>query len=205
VARETIELAFIVAVQHLPPRQRAVFILRDVVGWPASKAADALDLTIASVTSALQRARVTMREQLPDRRLDWRSPAAHELSNDERGVVKSYIEAHERNDLDRLMSLLRDDLRFAMLPEPGTVIVTAKDAVDGWVSGGLFQPGYDDWRCIATTVNRMPAAALYLRTPNDPEYRPFAIAVLHIVDGKIAELTGFDVTGKPWLGLPPTL
>ena len=122
VARETIELAFIVAVQHLPPRQRAVFILRDVVGWPASKAADALELTVASVTSALQRARVTMREQLPDRRLDWRSPATHELSNDERGVVKSYIDAHERNDLDGLMSLLRDDLRFAMLPEPGTVI-----------------------------------------------------------------------------------
>jgi RNA polymerase sigma-70 factor (ECF subfamily) len=94
VARETIELAFIVAVQHLPPRQRAVFILRDVLGWPASKAADALELTVASVTSALQRARVTMREQLPDRRLDWRSPATHELSNDERGVVKSYIDAH---------------------------------------------------------------------------------------------------------------
>jgi len=56
--------------------------------------------------------------------------------------------------------------------------------VDGWVSGGLFQPGYDDWRCIATTVNRMPAAALYLRTPDNPEYRLFAIAVLHIVDGK---------------------
>lgn len=90
VARETIELAVIVAVQHLPPRQRAVLILRDVLGWPASKASDALGLTVASVTSALQRARVTMREQLPDRRLDWRSPATHELSNDERGVAKSY-------------------------------------------------------------------------------------------------------------------
>ncbi|GAA3306183.1 sigma-70 family RNA polymerase sigma factor [Nonomuraea dietziae] len=158
VARETIELAFIVAVQHLPPRQRAAFILRDVLGWPTSKAADALELTVASVTSALQRARVTMREQLPDRRLDWRSPATHELSDDERGVVKSYIDAHERNDLDGLMSLLRDDLRFAMLPDPGTLVVTAKDAVDGWVSGGLFQCGYDDWRCITTMVNRMPAA-----------------------------------------------
>jgi len=142
VARETIELAFIVAVQHLPPRQRAVFILRDVLGWPASKAADALELTVASVTSALQRARVTMREQLPDRRLAWRSPATDELSNDERGVVKSYIDAHERNDLDGLMSLLRDDLRFAMLPEPGTVIMTAEDAVDGWVAGGQLT-GFD--------------------------------------------------------------
>jgi RNA polymerase sigma-70 factor (TIGR02960 family) len=202
VARETIELAFIVAVQHLPPRQRAVLILRDVLGWPASKAAEALELTVASVTSALQRARVTMREQLPGRRLDWRNP---ELSHDERAVVKSYIDAHERNDLAGLTSLLRDDLRFAMLPEAGTLTTTAKDAVDGWVSGGLFQPGHDEWRGIPTTVNRMPAAALYLRTPDNPEYRLFAIAVLHVVDGKIAELTGFDATGKPWLDLPPTL
>ena len=205
VARETIELAFIVAVQHLPPRQRAVFILRDLLGWPASKAAEGLELTVASVTSALQRARVTMREQLPDRRLDWRSPATHELSNDEREVAKSYIEAHERNDLDGLMSLLRDDLRFAMLPGSGTLTTTARDAVDGWVAGGLFQRGHDDWRCITTTVNRMPAAVLYRRTPDDPEYRLFTIAVLHIVDGKIAELTGFDAADKPWLDLPPTL
>ncbi|WP_422735619.1 RNA polymerase subunit sigma-70 [Micromonospora sp. WMMD729] len=205
VARETIELAFIVAVQHLPPRQRAVLILRDVLGWPASKAADTLELTVASVTSALQRARVTMREKLPDRRLDWRSPATHELSTDERAVVKSYIDAHERNDVDGLTALLRDDLRFAMLPTPGTLVVTAKEAVDGWVSNGLFQRGYDDWRCITTTVNRMPAAVLYRRTPTDPRYRLFNIAVLHIVDGKIAELTGFDATDKPWLDLPPTL
>ncbi|WP_232668014.1 RNA polymerase subunit sigma-70 [Pseudonocardia sp. TRM90224] len=205
VARETIELAFIVAVQHLPPRQRAVLVLRDVLGWPASKAADALELTVASVTSALQRARATMREQLPDRRLDWRSPATHELSDDERGVVRSYIDAHERNDLDGLVSLLRDDLRFVMLPESGTSSITAEDAVDGWVAGGLFQRGYDDWRCITTTLNRMPAAALYRRTPDAPEYRLFTIAVLHIVDGRIAELTGFDARDKPWLGLPPTL
>ncbi|MEV6448181.1 RNA polymerase subunit sigma-70 [Amycolatopsis sp. NPDC051716] len=205
VARETVELAFIVAVQHLPPRQRAVFVLRDVEGWPASKTADALGLTVASVTSALQRARVTMREQLPGRRLDWRSPATHELSDDERGVVKSYIDAHERNDLDALSSLLRDELRFAMLPDPGAVTIGAQEAVDGWVSGGLFQHGYEDWRGIPTTVNRMPAAVLYRRVPGDPEYRLFAVAVLHVVDGKIAELTGFDATGRPWLGLSPTL
>ncbi|GAA4938294.1 RNA polymerase sigma-70 factor (ECF subfamily) [Actinomycetospora succinea] len=204
VARETIELAFVVAVAHLPPRQRAVFVLRDVLGWPASTAADALELTLASVTSALQRARVTMREQLPDRRLDWRSPATHALSDAERGVLRAYMDAHERNDLDGLASLLRDDLRFAMLPDPGTVTVGARDAVDGWVSGGLFGPGMDDWRAVATTVNRMPAAALYRRAPDDPEYRLFALAVLHVVDGEIAELTGFDATDKPWLGLPAT-
>ena len=205
VARETIELAFIVAVQHLPPRQRAVLVLRDVLGWPASKAADALGLTVGSVTNALQRARVTMREQLPGHRLDWQSPATQELSDDERAVVRAYIDAHERNDLAGLTSLLRTDLRFAMLPELGPVPMTAEDAVDGWVSGGLFRPGHDDWRGITTTVNRMPATGLYLRSPGDPEYRLFAIAVLHIADGKIAELTGFDATTAPWLDLPPTL
>jgi RNA polymerase sigma-70 factor (ECF subfamily) len=206
VARETIELAFVVAVQHLPPRQRAVFVLRDVLGWPAAKAADALDVSVASVTSALQRARATMRERLPDRRLDWRSPATHELSADEREVVRSYIDAHERNDLDGLAALLRDDLRFAMLPDPGTVTRTAAEAVDGWVRGGLFQRGgYDDWRGIPTTVNRMPAAALYVRTPGAAQHRLFTMAVLHVVDGRIAELTGFDAADKPWLGLPRTL
>jgi RNA polymerase sigma-70 factor (ECF subfamily) len=77
--------------------------------------------------------------------------------------------------------------------------------VDGWVRAGLFRPGYDDWRGTTTTLNRMPAAALYLRTPDDPGHRLFTIAVLHIVEGRIAELTGFDAAGKPWLGLPPTL
>ena len=205
VARETIELAFIVAVQHLPPRQRAVLVLRDVLGWPASKAADALGLTVGSVTNALQRARVTMREQLPGRRLDWQSPATHELSDDERAVVRAYIDAHERNDLAGLTSLLRTDLRFAMLPELGPVPMTAEDAVDGWVSGGLFERGHDDWRGITTTVNRMPAAVLYLRAPDDPEYRLFAVAVLRIADGEIAELIGFDAAATPWLDLPPTL
>nr|WP_062339338.1 RNA polymerase subunit sigma-70 [Herbidospora sakaeratensis] len=205
VARETIELAFIVAVQHLPPRQRAVFIVRDVLGWPAARAADVLELTVASVTSALQRARVTVREQLPQGRLDWRTPATHELSEGERGVVRAYMDAHERNDLDGLTALLREDLRFVMLPGSGAVDVTARDAVDGWVAGGLFQRGYDDWRCVATTVNRMPAAALYVRTPGDPVHRLLNLAVLRVVDGKIAELTGFEVAGKAWLGLPATL
>jgi RNA polymerase sigma-70 factor (TIGR02960 family) len=205
VARETIELAFIVAVQHLPPRQRAVFILRDVLGWPAPATATALELTVASVTSALQRARATMRGRLPGRRLDWRSPAGDELTAGERGVVKAYISAHERNDAGALLSLLRADLRFAMVTGTVAVNTTARDAVDGWIANGLFQAGFDDWRGLATTVNRMPAAALYLRAPGDQRHRLFTIAVLDITDERIAELTGFDAAGRPWLGLPATL
>ena len=134
----------------------------------------------------------------------FRSPATHELSGDERGALAAYIDAHERNDLDGLAALMRADLRFAMLPDPGTVSRTAREAVDGWASAGLFAPGYDDWRGTATTVNRMPAAALYRRAPGDPEHRLFTLAVLRVVDGTIAELTGFDVTDAPWLGLPAT-
>jgi len=204
VARETIELAFVVAVQHLPPRQRAALILRDVLGWPAAPTAEALELSVASVTSALQRARVTMREQLPDRRLDWRTPATYELSDDERATVKAWVQAHERNDLEGLVSLMREDLRFAMPPDPG-IVVGGRAALDAWVAGGFGGPGYDDWRCVLTTVNRMPAVAEYLRTPEHPEYRLFAVDVLHIVDGRIAEITGFAAADKPWLGLPPTL
>lgn len=204
VARETIELAFVVAVQHLPPRQRAVLVLRDVLGWPAATTADALGLTVASVTSAVARARATMRERLPDRRLDWRAPATHEVSDDERATVEAWVDAHERNDLDGLLSLLREDLRFTMPPDPG-VRVTARSAMDSWVSAGFGGPGYDDWRCLVTTVNRMPAVVEYLRTPGDPVHRLFAVDVLHIVDGRIAELTGFAAADEPWLGLPPTL
>jgi RNA polymerase sigma-70 factor (ECF subfamily) len=153
----------------------------------------------------VQRARATVRGHLPARRLDWRRPATHDLSDDERGAVKAYIDAHERNDLDALTALLRHDLRFSMLPDPATVSVTARDAVDGWVAHGLFRPGHDDWRGLPTTLNRMPAAALYARTADDPRHRLFAVAALHVVDATITELTGFDATGKPWLGLPPAL
>ncbi|WP_281689704.1 RNA polymerase subunit sigma-70 [Pseudonocardia thermophila] len=204
VARETIELAFVAAVQHLPPRQRAAFILRDVLGWPAATTASALGLTVASVTSAVQRARVTLRAHLPGRRSDWHTPTTHELSEVERAVLRSYIEAHERNDLDGLASLLRADLRFTMLPEPGTVVTSAKDAVAGWVAGGLFSR-YCDLRGVPTTVNLMPTAALYLRSPGHPSHRLWNIAVLHVVGGKIAELTGFAAADTPWLGLPAEL
>jgi hypothetical protein len=91
------------------------------------------------------------------------------------------------------------------MPSDPDIRVTAKSAMDAWVSGGFGGPGYDDWRCVVTTVNRMPAVVEYLRTPEDPVYRLFAVDVLHIVDGKVAELTGFLAADKPWLGLAPTL
>jgi hypothetical protein len=106
VARETIELAFIVAVQHLPARQRAVLILRDVFGWPAQQTADTVELTLSSANSALQRARATMREHLPEGRLDWSTRAGHGLNEDERRLLAAYVRMNESLDIDGLSALL---------------------------------------------------------------------------------------------------
>ena len=145
MARETIELAFIVAVQHLPARQRAVLILRDVLGWPAQQTADTLELTLASANSALQRARTSMREHLPEGRLDWSARAAQGLSEDERRLVAAYVRASQSLDIDGLRALLREDLRFAMPPQPG-VWVGRDETIKGWVDGGFGQGDYADWK-----------------------------------------------------------
>jgi RNA polymerase sigma-70 factor, ECF subfamily len=116
VARETIELAFIAAIQHLPPRQRAALILRDVVGWSANETAALLETTIASANRALQRARATLRDRLGERRTEW--GAGSEPSAAERDLVRRYLEAHERADIDALAALLGEDVRLAMPPHP---------------------------------------------------------------------------------------
>jgi RNA polymerase sigma-70 factor (ECF subfamily) len=204
VSRETIELAFIVAVQHLPARQRAVLILRDVLGWPARQTAETLGLTQASANSALQRARATMRERLPDGRLDWSARAGQGLSEDERRLVAAYVRAQESLDLDGLTALLREDLRFAMPPEPG--VWTGRDeTVKAWVDGGFGHGDYADWKCLVTTANGQPAVAAYLRRPGAATYQAFAMDVLRVEDGLVAEITTFDSDVFDWFGLPAQL
>jgi RNA polymerase sigma-70 factor, ECF subfamily len=116
VSREMIELAYLAAIQHLPPRQRAILILRDALGWPAKETAALLDTTVASVNSALQRARSTMRTRLPERRLDW--TAITEPTDRERAVLQQYMQAYERSDVGALVALLREDARQTMPPAP---------------------------------------------------------------------------------------
>src|SRR3954453_1110186 len=116
IGRETIELRFLAVIQLLPPRQRAVLILRDVLDWPASEVAELLDLGVAAVNSALQRARETMRKSLPqDRREDWRSPA---VQASERELLARFIDAHERGDADAALTAITDDIRITMPPQP---------------------------------------------------------------------------------------
>jgi RNA polymerase sigma-70 factor (ECF subfamily) len=202
VAKETIELAFLVSIQHLPPRQRAVLILRDVLGWSAKETAGLLEASVAAVNSALQRARAALKENLPPRRSEW--SARSEPSDEERALLQRYMEASERGDDVALVALLREDARFTMPPQP-LVVVGNEEIVASWVEGGFGSESFGDFRCVLTRANMQPAAAFYLRRAGESEYRAFALDVLRIEDGAIAEVTAFGAEVFEAFGLAPTL
>ena len=202
VSKETIELAFLVAIQHLSPKQRAVFVLRDVLGWSAKDTASALETSVPSVNSALQRGRATLKRRLPVRRADWAPEPAPTPA--ESALVERYIDAAERLDMDALKALLAENARFSMPPEAG--VWTGRDTiVDAWVEGGLGNEEYSDFRFVATRANMQPAIANYLRRPGDSEYRALALDMLRVEDRLIAEIVAFHADVFPALGLPPTL
>jgi RNA polymerase sigma-70 factor, ECF subfamily len=200
VSRETIELAYLAALQHLVPRQRAILILRDVLGWSAKEVADMLSLSVVSVNSALQRARSTMRSALPAGREDWTSPPPR--SDEERTALQKFMQAWERSDATMLTSLLREDARWAMPPAPlwfdGRAAVAMLLELFPLNANGNF-------RLQATAANRQPAVASYLRRPGDTEYRFNGVMVLQILGGKIVEIVAFSETLCGRFGLPPTL
>jgi len=198
-ARETIELAFLAAIQVVPPRQRAVLILRDVLGWPAKDAADLLETSVASVNSALQRARAALREHLPDQRLEWSGAQGSER---DRALVQRYLEATERGDAAALAAMLREDARFSMPPEPGSW--RGRETIVGaWVEGGFGTPEFGDIRCVLTAANHQPAVAAYVRKPGDAAHRAFALDVLRLEGGEITDIVTFPI--HPAFGLPATL
>jgi len=203
VARETIELAFIAAIQLLPPRQRAVLISRDVLGWSAAESAALLDVSVAAVNSALQRARATMKRHLPRRRLDW--AAESDPSTEERALLRRYMDATDNGDAAGMVELLREDAFFSMPPQPESY-VGAEKIVASWVEGGFGSPSYGELRCVPTRANRQPAVACYLRRTGDTVFRALALDVLRIENGAIAEIVAFPL--EPLLdalGLPATL
>ncbi|MBM7787880.1 sigma-70 family RNA polymerase sigma factor [Tenggerimyces flavus] len=187
VSRETIELTFIAAIQHLPPRQRAVLILRDVLGWTAKDTAELLEGTVTSANSALQRARATLRQRLGERRTDWRTESSP--SAEERELLRRYIEAHERSDLDALAALLREDAWLAMPPHPTWFAGRAAILV---AASASFDSSFGTLRSIPAWANRQPGVAHYLRAPGSTEWVGLAIDVLRIEDGLVAEITSFD-------------
>jgi len=202
VSRETIELAFIVAIQYLPPRQRAVLIARDVVGLPARSTAAMLDMSVASVNSALQRARSTLRTVLPARRLDW--TVVGESTTAEREVLRRYIDASERADLLSLGALLRDDVRCAMPPQPGIHVGRAA-LIELWRPAAVGPEAFGEFRMIPTGANGQPAAATYVRRAGDDRYRPLAIDILRIEDGLVAEVLTVGTRWFPRFELPTSL
>ena len=199
VARETIELAYLVAVQHLAPRPRAVLILRDVLGWPAKDVADLLGDSVNSVNSALQRARAGMRERLPAERQDWTGGAENA---DTREIVRRFTDASVATDIDALAAMLRDDVRCSMPPTPGLHV--GRDAVvNGWFEDGFV--GMKGLRGVPTSVNRQPAVAFYLWQERENAYLPLTLDVLRIAGGAIAEIVTFHDDQFPRLGLPKRL
>ncbi|OHX02514.1 RNA polymerase subunit sigma-70 [Micromonospora sp. WMMB235] len=199
VARETIELAYLVAVQHLAPRPRAVLILRDVLGWPAKDVAELLGDSVNSVNSALQRARAGMREHLPAQRQDW---TGDETDTRTRELVRRFTDASIAKDVDGLAAMLRDDVRCSMPPTPGLQI--GRDAVvNDWIADGFESLG--SLRAVPTAVNRQPAVAFYLWQDSDGAYLPLTVDALRITGGAITEIVTFHADQFPRLGLPERL
>ncbi|WP_020579233.1 sigma-70 family RNA polymerase sigma factor [Actinopolymorpha alba] len=198
IARETVRLAFVAALQHLPPRQRAVLILREVLRWQASEVADLLGTTVASVNSALQRARATLAASGVTAS---GSPQVEDESL--RELVAAYVDAFERYDLDRLVSLLHDDATMSMPPYP--LWLRGPSIIRDWMLG----PGHGchGSRMIPLAANGSPAFAQYRHDGPDGTYTPFAIQVLEISDGRITGINAFLDTEQlfPLFGLPPSL
>ena len=202
VAKETLELTFLIAIQHLAPLPRAVLVLRDVLDCSARETAEILDTTVASVNSALQRARAGVREHLPEPRAQWRPD--QEPSGAQRELLARYVEASERADVGALAALMHEDLRFSMPPQAGAW--EGRDAVvQGWVDGGFGSESFGSMRCVVTRANGQPAIACYVRTPGTDAHRPLALDVLRIQDGLVREIVTFDGRLFEHFDLPATL
>jgi RNA polymerase sigma-70 factor, ECF subfamily len=204
VARETIELAYLTAIQHLPPRQRAILILRDALGWSAKDTAGLLETSVAAVNSALQRARSTMRARLPARRLDWAQPTRP--SDDERSVLRRFMDAHNRADVAAFAALLREDARQAMPPH--LLWYDGREAMVT-VFARYIHPASPNYpgrlRSVPAAANRQPAAAVYLRREGDDRYRLLGLNVLEVEKGQVSAITSFGVQLLGAFGLPQTL
>lgn len=194
--RQSIRLAFVAALQHLPPRQRAVLILTEVLGWSAAESAECLEMSVAAVNSALQRARAT----LDARRGNEVMPT---LDDDRVELLNRYVEAFQSYDVDALVATLRHDATFSM--PPYALWLQGPESVRGWLLG----PGHGcrGSRLVPTQASGAPAFGQYRCAEEPGVWKPWALVVLEVADGAIAEWNSFLDTETlfPKFGLPMEL
>jgi RNA polymerase sigma-70 factor (ECF subfamily) len=194
-ARESIRLAFVAALQHLPARQRAVLILREVLRWPAADVAELLETSVASVNSALQRARATLAER------DLDDPAPDPTDPVNQALLARYVDAFERYDMDAMVDVLHEDAVISMPPYP--LWIQGADEVIRWFVG----PGHgcEGSRLVATWANGSPAFGSYRQT-RPGLHEPWALQVLDLRDGKVTGQHNFlSPELFAFFGLPPRL
>ena len=197
-ARESIELAFIAAIQCLSPRQRAVLIMRDALGFSARETAAMLEMSFAAVNSALQRAHAAVAGQSVQRARDVSDGAR--LAEEEASLVERYVRAWEAADVDGLVALLREDARMTMPPTPSWYL--GRDAIGVFLSSFFASEVGADTYLVPTGANRQPALAVFTRPDEASPYRPLAVKVLTVDGPAIAAITGFtDPTLFPFFGL----
>jgi RNA polymerase sigma-70 factor (TIGR02960 family) len=200
-AKEAIALAFVTAVQHLPPRQRAVLVLRDVLGFRSSEVADMLESSEASVNSALQRARATMESRLPG---PGRERAALPRSARERDIATRFATAFAGNDIDGVVALLTDDAWFTM--PPVTLEYQGHEAIAGFLRDINTWRGPRRYLLIPTRANGQPAFGCYLQDAQAPVFRAHGLIVLTLQGDRISAITRFvDNSNMARFGLPRML
>jgi RNA polymerase sigma-70 factor (TIGR02960 family) len=198
-AAEAISLAFVTALQLLPPRQRAVLVLRDVLGYHASEVAELLDATLESVTSALKRARATV--QARSSGTPHPSPPPPR-SAQERDLVARLTAAYEAGSVDELVALLAEDVLLVMPPIP--LVYSGRDLVAEFLAAFVFAPG-NSFQVVPVRANGQPALAMYLRGPSTAESRANGVMVFTLAGSQISAMTRFDASIIGHFGLPATL
>lgn len=193
--RESISLAFVTAMQSLPPRQRAVLVLRDVLGFRAAEVADMLDMTQEAVTSALKRARAGVPATDRDRT---------SISSQERAVAARFADAIEKGDVDALVALLTDDAWMTMPPMPFEY--QGRAAIAHFMRTVGFRAGHRDYRLVPTAANGQPAWGCYVSDYGDPVWRAHGVMLVTVVGDKVDTMTRFvDNSVLPYFALPRTL
>jgi RNA polymerase sigma-70 factor, ECF subfamily len=184
--RESVELAFVAALQHLPATQRAVLILREVLGFSAKEVGGTLETSVASVNSALQRARAGVEERVPDQSQQATLRALGDAGV--RETVARYVDAWERCDVDTFAAMLAEDATFAMPPLASWY--RGREAIAAWAAGWPLSGAWR-WRALPTRANGQLALGFYAWSEEDASYRPFALNVLSLRGEQVSDVTAF--------------